>query len=308
MTTLAGQAACLSAALLWALSVALFSRPIQVHGARAVNTAKCLLGAVLQIATVLVLGQTGVLADAPAGALGLLAASGIVGLVLGDTALFGAIARVGGHRTLLLQTLAPVFTAAIAFAWRGERLSSSQSAGAVVVLLGIALVVAPSRRAPRSNRPTAPLLSRPGEGRALAGLALGVIAAFGQGAGIVLAKAGMADVPVIPASALRLGAAAVGLLLLEGVSGRLGRIPALISDRANAARAIPATLLGTYLALFLMMAGIALAPASVAAVLLATSPVFSLVLESIAERRLPSARGLAGTLLAVAGVGLLSAP
>jgi drug/metabolite transporter (DMT)-like permease len=55
-----------------------------------------------------------------------------------------------------------------------------------------------------------------------------------------------------------------------------------------------------------MMAGVALAPAPVAAVLLGTSPVFSLFLEAVVEKRPVTARGLLGTLLAVAGVGVLS--
>jgi drug/metabolite transporter (DMT)-like permease len=71
-------------------------------------------------------------------------------------------------------------------------------------------------------------------------------------------------------------------------------------------RVLPATLFGTYLAMLLMMAGIALAPATVAAVLLATTPVFSLLLESWVERRLPTATGILGTLLAIAGVAILT--
>ena len=81
-------------------------------------------------------------------------------------------------------------------------------------------------------------------------------------------------------------------------------------SRANSrvvARVLVATFLGAYVALYLMMAGVDLAPASVAAVLLSTGPVFSLVLESVLERRPPSMRGVAGTLLAVSGVAILSA-
>jgi drug/metabolite transporter (DMT)-like permease len=56
-----------------------------------------------------------------------------------------------------------------------------------------------------------------------------------------------------------------------------------------------------------MMAGVDLAPASIAAVLLSTGPVFSLTIESAIERRLPTVRGVVGTLLAVTGVAVLSA-
>jgi drug/metabolite transporter (DMT)-like permease len=307
--SLAGPAACLSAAFLWAVSVGLFRAPIQRYGARSINLVKCLVAAVLQGLTVWAVGQGGTLLDASGRSLVLIIASGLVGLTLGDTALFGAVVRIGVHRTLLLQTLAPVFTALIAFAWQGERLSRGQMAGAALVLAGIAVVVAPPGSPRRwTLRPPAPPANVPG-GRALliAGLLLGVLAALGQGAGVALAKAGMSDLPVMAASFLRLGAAALGLVLLSGLAGRLRALPRLVGDRSSTIRVIPATLMGTYLALFLMMAGVALAPASIAAVLLSTSPVFSLFLEALIDKKPITARGLLGTLLAVAGVGVLTA-
>jgi drug/metabolite transporter (DMT)-like permease len=305
----AGPLACLSAAFLWAVAISMFRRPVSRHGARAVNLVKCLLAAVLQGLTVWSLGRMGDLAEAPVRSLILTAASGLVGLTLGDTALFGSLARIGVHRTLLLQTLAPVFTALLAATWQGERLSGTQAAAGLVILGGIALVVMP-RRAAGAGAATAPPPRGDGAGGRLVlagGVAFGVLAAFGQGCGVVLAKAGMNELPVLGASFLRLGVAALGLALLELTTGRLGRLRRMLRDGPALARAVPATILGTYLALFLMMAGVALAPASVAAVLLSTSPVFSLLLEAIVERRPIRPRALLGTLLAVAGVALLTA-
>lgn len=308
-SALAGPAACLSAALLWALSVGLFRAPIERYGARSIALAKCLLAAVLQGLTVWAMGQGGTLLDASGRSILLITASGLVGLTLGDTALFAAVVRIGVHRTLLLQTLAPVFTALIAFLWQGERLTPGQMAGAGLVLVGIATVVAPPgwprRRIPR--QPAVPAGAARRTALLTAGLLLAVLAAFGQGAGVVLAKVGMVDVPVAAASFLRLGAATAGLLVLSGWAGRLRDLWKLTRDRSSAARVVPATLLGTYLALFLMMAGVALAPASIAAVLLSTSPVFSLFFEALIDKKPITARGLWGTLLAVAGVGVLTA-
>jgi len=308
-TALAGQAACLSAAFLWALSVGMFREPIARFGARSINLVKCLLAAVLQGLTVWAVGQGGAFLNASSRSILLIAVSGLVGLTLGDTALFAAVARIGVHRTLLLQTLAPVFAASIAFFWQGELLTPGQMAGAGLVLAGIAVVVAPPGRPWHwTFRPPAVAAGAP-DGRALlvAGLLLGLLAALGQGAGVVLAKAGMTDVPVLAASFLRLAVAAAGLVLLSALAGRLRILPGLLRDRRSMARLVPATLLGTYLALFLMMVGLALAPASIAAVLLSTSPVFSLFLEAWIDRKPITARGMLGTLLAVAGVGLLTA-
>lgn len=302
----AGVSACLGAAFLWAVAVTLFRRPVGLYGARTINLAKCLLATLLQGLTVWAAGQGKVLLSASAESLALVAASGVIGLTLGDTALFAAVSRIGVHRTLLLQTLSPVFAALIAFLGRGERVSSAQAAGALIILAGVVLVVAPRR--PVGTPGTAALGETAGRaGAALVpGLAFAVVAALGQGGGVVLAKSGMDEIGFLPASFLRLAAAALGLLLIGVFGEDLRRLAPLLRDRATLARALPATLLGTYIALFLMMAGVALAPASVAAVLLATSPVFSLFLEAALERRPPGLRGVLGTLCAVGGVAMLS--
>lgn len=291
--TFAGEFACLGAASLWAATVLLFRRPIRDHGPRTINLAKCLLAAVLQGATVVALGETQTLLRAPGAELAFLAVSGLVGLTLGDTALFAAVSRIGVHRTLLLQTLAPVFAAIFAAVWRGERPTGTEVAGTVLILAGVALVVAPRRGDAEDS------------GWDLPGIALSVLAALGQGAGVVLAKSGMESIPPVPASFFRLAVAAAGLVVLSLALRRLGRIVPLLRAPASLSRVVPATFLGTYIALFLMMAGVALAPAGVAAVLLATSPVFSLVFESVADRKPIAPRAALGTALAVAGVAVL---
>ena len=298
--TFLGQLACLGAALLWAIALTIFRRPIEIYGARRINLAKCSLAAVLQGLTVVVLGQAGVLWSAPARSLVFIVVSGIVGLVLGDTALFGAAKRIGVHRTLLLQTLAPVFTAIVAAAWQGERPTLAQAIGGADILAGDALVVTPQRQ----DRSLIPSVVIPGVG---VGILLGVLAAMGQGVGVVLAKVGMQDVAVLPASFLRLAVAAVGLAVIGAFTKPRTIAPGSGRDSRSLTRVLVATFLGAYVALFLMMAGVDLAPASVAAVLLSTGPVFSLAIETAIERRLPTVRGVVGTLLAVLGVAVLSA-
>jgi drug/metabolite transporter (DMT)-like permease len=306
-STLAGEAACLTAALLWAVSLAVFRSSIAAHGARTINLAKCLLAAVLQGVTVLFLGQAGSLTSASARDLVLLAASGLIGLTLGDTALFVAVTRIGLHRTLLLQTLSPVFAAILAALWQGERPTTLQAVGAAVVLAGVGVVVAPSgaRRAGGNGISGKPVSRTEAGGWAAGGVLLAVLAAFGQGSGLVLAKVGMAEIPVVAASFFRLAAAAIGLALVGAAVGRLRGLVAVARSPADLARVVPATFFGTYLALFAMMAGVALAPASVAAVLLSTSPLFSLLIERVVDGKPVTVRGLVGTLLAVAGVAVL---
>lgn len=298
MGPVGGQVACLLAAACWALAVAFFRGPIARHGAWTVNLGKNLLGTVLLGLTVLAVGQLDELMNASAVALGWLAFSGILGLTVGDTALFAAVPRLGPHRSLLFLTLGPVFAALLAWLLFDERQRPVQVAGSILVLLGVVLVV--WRPASERRRDGAP------DEWPVAGIALALLAAFGLGAGIVFAKGGMEDVPLVAASFVRMAASVVGLLVVMAILRRLGPTVDLLGDRGAMLRLAGPTLLGTYVAFLLMMAGIAWAPASVAAVLLATPPVFSLFFDAWLFKAPITWRGLAGTALSVAGVAVLS--
>jgi len=292
-TPLLGEAVCLTAAFCWAVAVTLFRGPIAEHGAWVVNLAKTSIAAVLLGLTALAVGQGPALMAAPRIDLFWVAISGIFGLTLGDTALFVAVHRLGVHRTLLFQNLGPVFAALVAIGFYGERPGASDLLGAAVILLGVVLVVWPDRRAPRG--PADPV-----------GVVFAVLAALAQALGIVLAKDGMATVPALSASFVRLAAAALGLVIVLAFLGRLSAALRTLASPPALKKLLAPTFIGTYVAVFLMMLGIALAPASIAAVLLATPPVYSLFIDAKIQGTPITARSLGGTLLAVAGVGLLA--
>lgn len=293
MQPIMGESACLTAALFWAMAVVLFRAPIAAWGPRTANLVKCLVGTVLLASTLTLFGGLSVFAGVPTRDLVFIALSGIVGLTIGDTLLFAAVRSLGAHRTLVLGTSAPVFAGLLA-ATMGERLTSGQLFGAAVVLVGVILVVGPGNRQTNGVREAA-----------FSGIVLALLAAFGQGAGVVLAKQGLDTIGSLPATLLRLGVGTGGLLGAATVRGGFGRLERAFRDGPSMRRMLPAAFLGTYLALILMTVGIALAPATVAAVLLATSPIFSLVIEAVADRRQPTALAVLGTLIAVSGVAIL---
>jgi len=242
------------------------------------------------------LGETGTLFAAPPAALAVVAVSGIVGLALGDTALFAAVGRIGVHRTLLFQTLGPVFAAVLAIGFYGEAAGVGRLAGVAVILAGVALVVSSERSRSAADTGRADIL----------GYSLAALAALGQGTGVVLAKDGLGEMPLVAASFLRLAAGALAMIVVVGFLGRLGTVAAALARPRTLSRLAVPTLLGNYVSFLLLMAGVALAPASVAAVLLSTSPVFSFFLDHVLAGTPITARGLGGTLLAVVGVAVLT--
>jgi drug/metabolite transporter (DMT)-like permease len=103
--------------------------------------------------------------------------SGVVGFGLGDIGVFYALPRLGSRLTLLMAQCVAAPIAGIAeWLWLGTTVNLLQVVGIAIVLAGIVLAIAPK------NLPAASL---PGF---LAGIAFGLLAAFGQGMGAVLSR------------------------------------------------------------------------------------------------------------------------
>jgi len=72
--------------------------------------------------------------------------SGVIGFGLGDLALFGALPRIGPRLAILLtQCLAAPIAALAEWAWLGTRLQPADVACAGVILVGVAVALAPDR-------------------------------------------------------------------------------------------------------------------------------------------------------------------
>src|ERR1043166_3580472 len=101
--------------------------------------------------------------------------SGIIGFGLGDIAMFVALKRVGPRLTVLLvQCLAAPFGALAERIWLGTELRSAQLACGAVILLGVAIAVAPQRHLDLHQRGF------------YFGIFFGALAALGQGLGAVI--------------------------------------------------------------------------------------------------------------------------
>ena len=103
--------------------------------------------------------------------------SGIIGMGLGDLAVFAALPHLGSRLTILLtQCLAAPLAALGEWVWLGTRLTFSQIAWGSVILGGVALAITPSRAHPPRVR------VRP------IGFLFGFFAACGQGFGALVSR------------------------------------------------------------------------------------------------------------------------
>jgi drug/metabolite transporter (DMT)-like permease len=289
-----GPAAALLAALIWAFTSILFT----AAGRNVVPTATNLfktLAATLLFGVVL-LFRDGLPFDSTLDGrqLGLLALSGVVGLSLGDSFLFMGFQILGTRRAMLVQSVHPIVGTFLAVVIFRELPSLMQFLGIVIVLAGIVLVLGDGHA--RATVDPA---------RRRLGIILCLLAAVGQAVGAMLAKDALIGADAFGATQIRVAGAALGLIVYALIRGQLGTWIRGLSRRDVLWRVSAASVLGPFLAIFLMLYSLQNAPAGVTLTLLATAPVWLLPLGALLQKDLPSTRETVGVMVVIAGIALL---
>jgi drug/metabolite transporter (DMT)-like permease len=297
-----GESAALLAAFVFAWTSVLFTAAGHRLGVGLVNLLR-LPGAVLCLGlTHLILtGRVWPAGLGPA-AQAWIGLSGVVGLAVGDSALFRSFTLVGPRRGMTVMSLAPVFTVVVAWALAGERLGSQ-------ALLGIGVVIAGVMLATRSRDPgggrfrglPAPVLR--------AGILLALVGAACQGLGSAFAKLGMGPggrgIEPLGATLVRLVWATVAYWLVMLPRQDWGSVRDRLRDRRGVAVLAAAVLMGPFLSVWISLVAIKHTEAGVAQVLLGMVPIFVLLPSWIVYRDRPSPRALLGVVVAIAGGALL---
>ena len=201
---LIAELAALGAAFCWALSGLIIINPLRKIGALALNRVRMSL-VFLMLAAVSVM--TGAWRDFPVSTLQTLMISGLIGIFLGDTALFGSLKRLGTSRAAVVFALHAPMTVIMGWFLLSERLEVFTLIGCGIVTTGviIAILGRKNHEEPQNIDST--------HGRMRYGILLGLLGAFGQAAGAIIARPVMAEgVDPVTASAIRVGIAALCLI------------------------------------------------------------------------------------------------
>ena len=199
----------LGAAACWALT-GLISAPQARHlGAFAFTRWRMGLVFVMLAPVVLVNGAWHSISWAQAG---VLMVSGLIGIFVGDTALFASMNRLGPRRTGVLFATHALFSALLGFLILDERMGPQALLGGALVVGGVMTAIALGTRKDESH------VLEQIRGHVPSGVALGLVAALCQATGSLIAKPVMASgVDPVAATVLRVGATcAAHLALLWG--------------------------------------------------------------------------------------------
>jgi drug/metabolite transporter (DMT)-like permease len=294
----AGQLAALGAATCWSFSALAFDVAARRLGPLVLNLIRLFLAFGFLTLLAWALRGLPLPLDATPHAWAWLAVSGLVGFVFGDFCLFRAFVAIGPRLSMLMMSLAPPLTAIIGWLLLGETLTGRDLLGMVLTVTGIGWAVL-DKRDPRD--------SRDGRDRrsALIGILFGFGGALGQAGGLVLSKRGMGSYDAVAATQVRVLAGIAGYLVLFLVFHWWPRMrPALRDGRALGFAAVGA-FFGPCLGVSLSLYAVHRTVAGVAASLMALTPVLLIPLVVLLRRERVGLGGVAGALVAVAGVALL---
>lgn len=298
-----GEASALLTAVCWTISSTAFAVASRAVGPLPANQFR--LFAALPVLFVLARLLTGAWwpLDASPTQLAWLVSSGVAGLVLGDLGYFYALAKIGPRLCSVVMACWPACAVAVE-ALAGRWPASVALVGIGMTMAGVTLVLLRSRDGARWN----PSTSRRQFAWGLAGALLGAV---GQAVGFVFAGYGMQAAGGFPAvdplsaSVVRMATAVAGLQAFALWQRQPIAVQAVFQDSRALRAALLGALCGPIGGVWLSMVARAEAnDAGVAAALMATTPVFMMPLAVWLYRAPIGALGVAGTLLAVAGVAV----
>ena len=291
-----GALAAFGTAVCWSLSAIFFETGTKRMGALAINFWKVAVALVFLTLSALVSRGMPLPLDAPAKAWALLPLSGFVGFVIADFFLLNAYGLIGSRVTVVFQSLTPLFTAALAFVFLGEKMRPIRLLGMVVVIAGILLVVLSRLSTEKTEAPRR---------YSKKGLLYAFLSSFFQAVGLVFSKLGLGSYDVISGTQIRVFTAMLGfgvqaLILRQSFNVFVKPTKDRTTVRATVAGAFFGPFVGVVFSLFALQNTLA----GTASTLMALTPVLIIPPSILLLKQKVTVFEIIGAFIAVCGAAL----
>lgn len=286
----------LAAAFLWAVASILSVVPAQHLGTFAYSRWR--MGC-----TSLILGSmavyTGGWSSVEMSAISAMMLSGVIGIFIGDTALFACLNRMGPRQAGLLFSCHAVFSAVLGYFLFSETMTSMELLGSLLVFSGVLTAIFFGRRGQTNNQ----LESI--KGKVWVGIFLGLLAALCQALGGIIAKPIMqTNIDPIAASAMRMMTAFAAHCLFFFTGAKLARATQPMNIKIFSITALNGFLamaVGMTLILYALQEG----NVGMVALLSSTTPIMLLPILWIYSGKRPNRFAWIGAIVAVVGTSIL---
>jgi drug/metabolite transporter (DMT)-like permease len=292
-----GITASLAAAFCWAVAIILFKKSGDTISPMALNLFKCLVTLLLLIPTLVFFGVE-MFPRQPAQTWWLLAISGIIGISLADTFFFMALTRIGAGTTAVVDCLYLPFILLLSFVFLEETLGIRGLLGATLVISAIVIASVPIGNHRKGGTTAGKQL--------FTGILCGVLAISLLAISIVMIKVLLEKSDVLWVSFVRILFGTAGLLVGTLLTSGRKKIMAELLPSRTWRTALPAAVIGNYLAMLAWLVGMKYALVSVAAIVNQLSTIFIFLLSALFLKEAITVPRILATLLAVSGA-LLSA-
>ncbi|HEY0922837.1 DMT family transporter [Rheinheimera pacifica] len=286
----------LLAAACWAVG-SLMSATASTHlGAFAFTRWRMLCAAIMLWLIALTTGSWATLATS---SFGLLALSGVIGIFIGDTALFAAMNRLGPRRAGVLFATHSLFSVVLAYFFLGETLWGWTLIGSSLLISGVMSAIFFGKRKTELHAWEA------NQSQLTSGVALGLLAALCQAVATLMLKPLMeTDIDAVAASAIRMTTAFVlhQIIFMLGFKVARAYLPmnkkVFLLVLANAG-------ISMVLGMTLILQALKHGDAGLVAILSSVSPVLVLPLLWLIYKRSPATGAWLGAVLTVLGTVLI---
>lgn len=293
-----GEIAAIGAAIVWACATWIYGQFVHRFSAMQLNIIKGLVASVMMLLVMPLIPMPEF--ELSANHFWILVISGIIGIAIGDSAYFAALKRIGANKTLLLESLAPPLSGVLALMFLGAALTLQSWLGVVITTLAVTFVVfQPSNSVSDDSTNQAQW----------SGIGYGLVASVCQASGVVISHYALVagDIPPLLGALIRLtiGVFAVMIIIPFVENKPYSSIKRDLWEMTKLDKLwlLSAIFVGTFLALWLQQIALKNANPAIAQTLIATSPVFILVIYALKGEKV-SKQSLIGTLAAVGGISL----
>ncbi|PQJ64238.1 EamA family transporter [Vibrio chagasii] len=293
-----GEIAAIGAAIVWACATWIYGQFGHRFSAMQLNIVKGLVASVMMLLVMPLIPMPDF--ELSANHFWILAISGFIGIAIGDSAYFAALKRIGANKTLLLESLAPPLSGVLALMFLGAALTLQSWLGVVITTLAVTFVV---------FQPSNSVSDDSTNQTQWSGIGYGLVASVCQASGVVISHYALVsgDIPPLLGALIRL---TIGVFVVMMIIPFVERKPYSLIKRdlwemtkLDKLWLLSAIFVGTFLALWLQQIALKNANPAIAQTLIATSPVFILVIYALKGEKV-SKQSLIGTLAAVGGISL----
>lgn len=290
-----GEVAALSTAFCWAVTATSFEHSAKKIGSMNLNLSRLLLGLIFLSGFTWVTRGYVLPIDASAGEWSWLLLSGLVGIVIGDLLLFEAFVLIGSRISMLIYASVPPLSGIMAYVFLGEKMTPIQIVGMTLTLAGIASVILIAEKGSNKVKFTHPVK----------GILFAFGGAFGQAAGYIIGKYGMASYDPFSSTQIRLIAGIIGFAILFTARNHWGKYKESFKRTDALATLTLGSFFGPFLGISLSLFAIQRINPGVASTLISITPIILIPYAYFIRKETVTLREVLGTILALSGVGIM---